>query len=102
MKHILILAALALACHDLTPKQQAALNTFECEVHVLSRYVEPVLDAAQLARDLYTGKADLGTALGSLGMLQSEADMALEMLRACRGKPEPLVAPPPAPGNKVL
>ena len=38
MKHILTLAVLALACHALTPKQQAAFDLYACRVDAVEAW----------------------------------------------------------------
>lgn len=106
--------ALTCGCHSLTPAQQAKVEKFDCQVRALAPLVEPALDAAELARDLYAGKGDLGRVLGSLNATQAEVDALVEALRACETAalpvrepppeytPSVLRAPPPAYGNKVL
>jgi hypothetical protein len=107
---LLLLSALgALGCRPLSPAEQAKLDTFECEVAALAPSCEPVLDAAQLVRDLYVGKADLAHVVRILGLGRKEAEALVERLNACRPPEPPPVenlmpvrAPPPAYGNKIL
>lgn len=100
-------------CAPCTPAQQAKLDKLECQVHALAPLVEPALDATELVRDLYTGKADMGRVLGSLGATEREVETLVKALRACEPEPElqpmppeyqptKLIAPPPAYGNKVI
>lgn len=93
---VAIAAALGLGnlgCHDLTPKQQAQLDKFECQVEALKLIVEPALDAADLLKDLYAGKAQLGAVLGALGAQEPEVRELVARLRAC-DPPAPLEAEP--------
>lgn len=96
MKFLLLATLLALAagCTPCTPAQQAKLDLFECQVHALAPLVEPVLDAADLVRDLETGKADLRSVLGSFAKTQAEVDATLKALRACAVAELPVREPP--------
>lgn len=71
------------ACHDLSPKQQARLDQFECQAAALAEVVEPTLNATELLRDLYAGKADLAQALGAVSATQGEVQRLLNSLREC-------------------
>lgn len=114
MTKFLPFALLALACHELSPAQQAKLDLFECQAAALAPLVEPAIDSAKLARDLYVGGADLGLVFAHLNATQAEVTQTLDALRACTTaalpvrEPPPeltpavLHAPPPAYGNKVL
>lgn len=75
MKSNFVLACLfVLGCGgSLSPAQQARVDKFECRVEALKPYVGEVMDAAQLVRDLYAGKASLSNALGSLDLTESDA-----------------------------
>jgi hypothetical protein len=94
--------AILLGCHQLTPKQQEALDLFGCRERVLLPYVGDVLDTAQLVREFAKGQADLGRTLTSLGYASEEVAKVRSELEVCELPWPPLVAPPPAPGNKVL
>jgi hypothetical protein len=85
-----------LGCHDLTPKQQARLDKFECQVAALAPLVEPVHDAYQLVRDLREGKASLRQVLATIEAGEPEVKALLERLDACEGEPEsePVVLTP--------
>lgn len=87
---LLALFSCGLSCAPCTPAQQAKLDRFECQVHALAPLVEPALDAAELARDLYAGKADLGAVLGSLNASEAEVDALLARLHECSAEPEKL------------
>lgn len=89
VEKIALNAALAVAvysctgCHSLTPAQQAKVDKFECQVHALEPLVSPTLDAAQLVRDLYAGKADLGQVLRSLDADEADLNKLVQALKAC-------------------
>lgn len=70
-------------CHNLTSAQAAKVEKFDCQVRALAPLVEPALDAAELARDLYSGKADMGRVLGSLGASKAEVTALSERLSEC-------------------
>ncbi len=105
-----IVSLAGLGCQPCTPAQQARLDLFECRVKALEPLVGPTLDAAELVRDIYLGRADLGQVLATLKASQAEAKALAERFHACEPAPEApaeevqtrLVAPPPAYGNKVL
>lgn len=99
---------------ELTPKAQRAVDTFECRVEALKPYIDPVLDAEELVRDIAMGKANPETALYVVGASRAEFEAAVAAWNACSQPseraeelptnvvPARLVAPPPAYGNKVL
>ena len=58
---------------------------FECRVRALQPLVGDVLDAEQLVRDVYAGRASLGSVLGALDATQSEVMALTEALEACNG-----------------
>lgn len=71
------------SCHALTPAQQAKNEKFDCQVRALEPLVSPTLDAAELARDLYLGKADMGRVLGSLSASKEEVQALLARIASC-------------------
>lgn len=83
----------AFACHDLTPKQQARLDKFECQARALAPVVEPVYDAVELLRDLRAGKASLGQVLRNLAADEPEIRAMLERFDACEDAPAAPAAP---------
>lgn len=97
MKNLLLclLAISASACHDLTPKQAARLDRFECQARALAKVVEPAIDATVLLTQLYTGEADLASVLLAASASQDEVDALVEDLKACgtivheKAAPEP-------------
>lgn len=89
MKIALLFLPLALGCSaQLTPKQQARLDKFQCQVAALAPLVEPVYDATELVQDLRAGKASLSQVLQNLDVLQSEGQALVTRLDACNGKHE--------------
>jgi hypothetical protein len=80
---LLTCTLLVLACHDLTPRQQARLDRFECQARALAEVVEPTIDAAALLTDLYAGKADLAAVLGAVAATRAEAEQLIADLKAC-------------------
>jgi hypothetical protein len=86
-----ILAALGLSlnsgCHSLTPAQEARLDKLDCQARALEPLVSPALDAAELVRDLYAGKADLADVLANVGASREDVKALLDRLRACEGPP---------------
>ena len=56
---------------------------FQCQARALQPVVGDVLDAEQLVRDVYTGKASLGSVLGSLKATQAEVEAVAAALQAC-------------------
>jgi hypothetical protein len=51
--------------------------------------VGDVLDAQELVRDVYTGKADLGSVFAALKVSQAEADSVAHALQECTGPEVP-------------
>lgn len=98
----LLLARCVVGCHALTPAQQAQADLYECRVAALLPYVAPALDTSQTVRDIMLGRGSLDQALEALGYAEEDAGKIKAELKACEGPPEPVVAPPPAPGDKVL
>lgn len=62
---------------------------FDCQVAALEPVVGRVLDAQDLVRDLYAGKADLGEVLTSLRTDKAKVDALVQALRACSAKDAP-------------
>lgn len=91
---------LALGCHQLDPQTQQAADLFKCSAHVLEPYAGSVFDTAKLVRDIAQGSANLESALMSVGLVAEEIAKVRADLDACAAPPA--VAPPPAPGDKVL
>lgn len=87
---------LACACHDLTPRQQAKLDRFECQARALAQVVEPTLDAAEVLKDLYTGEAELASVIGAVGATRAEFEQLLADLESCGTIVERAPAPEPA------
>ncbi len=83
IKALFLSALLALGCAQLTPAQQAKLDVFECRVKALEPSCGAVFDVAELVRDVYAGRADLGSVFGALKVTEAEAKAAIERLRAC-------------------
>lgn len=77
------------ACTNLTPAQEARSELFECRAAALAPVLGDVLDAAQLIRDVYVGRASLSSALGSLDATPEELSQLVSALSACDGKPDP-------------
>lgn len=75
---------------SLTPAQQARQDAFECQVAAFAPLVEPALDAAELVRDLQSGKGDLGVLVRSLGATAEEIQALVDALNACEPAPAPL------------
>lgn len=71
------------------------VERFECQVRAFKPLVDNVLDAEQLVRDLYAGKANLNAVLQNLHASREELVKLMADLNAC----EP---PPPEPTNVVL
>jgi hypothetical protein len=61
----------------------AKSEKFDCQVRALQPLVGDVLDAKQLMRDLYTGKASLGAVLANLNASEAEVKKLLQDLHAC-------------------
>lgn len=88
-------------CHDLTPKQQEALDLFECRARVLLPYAGAVFDVEELVRQVAKGQVDIAKALGSLGLTVEDIAKVWSEYTACEPTPA-LVAPAPAYGDKVI
>lgn len=88
-------------CHELTPQQQAAVDLFECRAHVLLPYAGAVFDVEELVREAAKGQLDISKALGSLGLALDDIAKIWAEYTACEPTPV-LVAPIPAPGDKVM
>lgn len=97
----LLLARCVVGCHALTPAQQAQADLYECRVAALLPYVAPALDTSQTVRDIMLGRGSLADALCALGYVKEEAAKITAELAACE-PPPPVVALPPAPGDRVL
>lgn len=83
-------------CHSLAPLQQARQDRFQCQANALAKVVEPTLDAVELLKDLYAGRADLGVVLGSVAATQAEVQTLLAALRDCGTDVEQVPAEEPA------
>jgi hypothetical protein len=83
-----------LGCKDLTPKQQARVDKFECQAAALAPLVGPVMDSTELLHDLYAGRASLPNILKHIDASEDEVDALLKRLGECDNSaaPEP-VAP---------
>lgn len=101
-QNLILVASVALlpACGILSPKnpadQQRAAR-FECEVEAVAPLAGSVLDAAELMRDIYAGKAELPTALAFTKATPPEVDKLVKALRACKSalvEEEPTPEPP--------
>jgi hypothetical protein len=64
-------------------------RVFDCRVEALRPVVGDVLDAEQLVRDVYLGKADLFAALRALKVTAAEAQALSVALEACN-PPQPI------------
>jgi len=90
---------LVLACTTQQRAQSArAAAVFECEVAVLAPYVPDAVDAAELVRDVVTGKVELPLALARMGAPLEEINRAVSDFNLCfAGAGEELRPPAPAP-----
>jgi hypothetical protein len=88
-----LVALIAMGCTNLTPAQQARVDKFNCQVSALKPALGDVLDVEALVRDLYAGKADISTALGSVGATQAEVQKIVKDLAVCNGPQLPAGAP---------
>lgn len=79
----LLLVWCALSGCALFSASNARVERFDCQVRAIEPLVGDVLDARQLVRDIYTGKASLGTVLGTLGATEAEVRALVEALQAC-------------------
>lgn len=86
------------AGEQLTPAQEKVLSLFECRVHALQPYVGSVYDTAELVRDAAAGKTELMRVLQALGYAPEDIAQIASAFGSC----EPVLAPPPHPGGKVL
>ncbi len=125
MVGLLIVTLLGACTNQQRAETVRARNVFECEVDALTPYLPDAVDAAQLVRDVVTGRAELDTTLIRLGASVEQANKALTEFNVCFAgvdalpqspggapvlvpKPLPesvssrLIAPPPAWGNRVL
>ncbi len=84
-------AIFAVACHDLTPRQQARLDKFECQAAALAPLVEPIYDATDLLRAARAGEADINQVLRALAVAEDEVRALVSRLEGCDGE-----APAPA------
>ena len=64
---------------------RARVDLFACRVHAVEPVVGDVLDASELVRDVYTGKASLGAAFAALQITESEAQAVVAALQDCDG-----------------
>lgn len=83
------LLALVVGCKFLSDAKPR-VERFECQVRALEPLVGDVLDAEQLVRDVYAGKASLANVLANIEATQDELKALMLALRGC----EP---PPPEP-----
>lgn len=72
-----------------TEAARARVDLFECRAHALEPVVGDVLDAQELVRDVYAGKASLGAAFAALKVSQAEAEAVGAALAACDGTEVP-------------
>ena len=80
-----VLIFLATGCTSgLNPKQQAALDLYECRVHALEPYIPTaVVDVGELVRDATNGKVNPGLVLSNLGADRADIDAAVAAWNAC-------------------
>lgn len=100
MKRLSLAAMVALSCHALTPRQQHAQDVFLCRAAALAPFLGGVYDAEQLVRETAAGKLDPVALIVALGGNLSDVQAAAEAWNACN--PQPLVAPVPGSGDKVV
>ncbi len=109
----LLVGALALcSCGVFGGAKSPKLELFECQAAALAPYVGDVLDARELMRDVYVGKANLDAVASFLKLTQAQREAFNAASSACDPEPAPasapketsakLVAPPPQYGNKIL
>lgn len=97
---VLAICSGGVACHDLNPRAQHAQDVFECRVAALEPYIGGVFDVADVVRDVVQGKVDPVKMMLTLGAVAADVHSAAEAWNAC--DPQPVVAPPPLPGDKVV
>jgi hypothetical protein len=78
-----ILFWFALAGCGVFGANSAKAEHFNCQVRALQPVVGDVLDAEQLMRDLYSGKASLGSVLANVDATEAEVKKLLHDLHAC-------------------
>jgi hypothetical protein len=96
----------AAACTRLMPIAQDASDLFACRCKALEPYLGAVLDVEDLVRRVGLGELDLRKVLAGAGYAAETIEKACAEVNSC-SEPEllhgpSLVAPPPAPGNKVM
>lgn len=81
-----ICALSALACGIFGAKSPKT-DLFLCRVAALEPAVGEVLDAQQLIRDVYVGKASIAAALSAVGASEAEVRAVIAALQACEPAP---------------
>lgn len=87
-KTLSLLSAALVLCscsctQGLTPKQQTAIDVFNCRVQVLTPYIGDALDVESLVRDAIAGKTDPATVLLGLGATVADVKQAARAWSAC-------------------
>ena len=82
----IICALTAAACGFLGAKSPKT-DLFLCRVAALEPAVGDVLDAEQLIRDVYVGKASIAAALSAVGASAAEVHAVIDALQACEPAP---------------
>lgn len=98
--------SLLLGCTQLMPVAQEAADLFECRCRALEPYLGAVMDVEDLVRRVARREVNLlGVLLGAGYAVDNAAKICAEV-NSCESpapeQPPALVAPPPAPGSKVL
>ncbi len=96
MKKLATLLVLAcVACGSSYPEPKVGLREAACKTQVL---LYALGNNEVLADKVLNGEMTIADAVSMVGGLDEDIYAAVEQWRAC----EPIVAPPPAPGDKVL
>lgn len=77
------LGSLIVACHSLTPEQQARVDVFECRVAAVAPLVESFVDPTELVRDVMLGKVNPTQALIASGAKPADVIAAARAWNAC-------------------
>ena len=88
-----IALALLLSGCSLLKAAPPRVERFNCQVRALEPLVGDVLDAEQLVKDLYAGRANMQAVLANLDVAAPEVLELMSALRACE--------PPPPDGEKA-
>lgn len=87
------------ACGAAVPTPKVPIAQAKCEFKVLAAALE---NDDKLVQAVMDGDVTLQDALAIVSAVDEQIPLVKEQLKACKEFETPVVAPPPAPGDKVM